>query len=97
VQSTAAVSIGFPLTSLLTISAFRFWAVTSAGVNSFVGVPNSVVSASGASPPSSAIAMFAAAAATTSLGFEMVLYWSPAMMSCSPAMVASLPVTGGTA
>ena len=26
----------------------------------------------------------------------MVLYWSPEMISCSPAMVASLPVTGGT-
>ena len=26
----------------------------------------------------------------------MVLYWSPEMMSCSAAIVASLPVTGGT-
>jgi hypothetical protein len=42
------------------------------------------------------MATFAAAAATISLGLEMVLYWSPAMISCSAAMVASLPVTGGT-
>ena len=26
----------------------------------------------------------------------MVLYWSPAMIRCSAAMVASLPVTGGS-
>ena len=38
----------------------------------------------------------AAAAATISVGLEIVLYWSPAMMSCSAAIVASLPVTGGT-
>ena len=38
----------------------------------------------------------AAAAATISDGLEIVLYWSPAMISCSAAIVASLPVTGGT-
>ena len=26
----------------------------------------------------------------------MVLYWSPAMISCNAAIVASLPLTGGT-
>jgi hypothetical protein len=44
----------------------------------------------------SSTATFAAAAATISDGLEMVLYWSPAMMSCSAAIVASFPVTGGT-
>ena len=38
----------------------------------------------------------AAAAATISDGLEIVLYWSPEMISCSAAIVASLPVTGGT-
>ena len=42
------------------------------------------------------MATLAAAAATISLGLEMVLYWSPEMISCRPAVVASLPVTGGT-
>ena len=70
--------------------------MTTVGVNSCVGVLNNVVSAFGVEPFSRATATLAAAAATISLGFEMVLYWSPAMMSCRPAMVASLPVTGGT-
>ncbi len=43
-----------------------------------------------------ATATLAAAAPTISEGLEMVLYWSPAMMSCSAAIVASLPVTGGS-
>ena len=41
-------------------------------------------------------ARLAAAAATISDGLEIVLYWSPEMISCKAAMVASLPVTGGT-
>ena len=36
----------------------------------------------------------AAAAATISDGLEMVLCWSPAMISCKAATVASPPVTG---
>jgi hypothetical protein len=51
---------------------------------------------SGVLPDSRPIAASAAAAATISLGLEMVFSWSPAMMSCSPATVASFPVTGGT-
>ena len=95
-QSTDADSIGLPAISLSMISALRLPAVISVGVKSCVGVPNRVVSAFGVSPFRSATATSAAAPATISLGLLMVLYWSPAMMSCSPAMVASLPVTGGT-
>ena len=52
---------------------------------------------SGVLPLSRSTAASAAAPPTISLGLEMVLYWSPAMISCRPATVASLPLTGGTA
>ena len=55
-----------------------------------------MVFGSGVSPVRNFAATFAAAAPTISEGFEMVLYWSPAMISCSAAIVASLPVTGGS-
>ena len=38
----------------------------------------------------------AAAAAAISDGLEIVLCWSPAMISCKAATVASSPVSGGT-
>ena len=59
----------------------RFFAVTTAGMNSCDGVLKSVVSAFGAWPLRKPTATLAAAAATISLGLEIVLYWSPAMIS----------------
>ena len=56
------------------ISDFKFAVVTMAGVKSCVGVPKSVVSALGVFPFRSPTATSAAAAATISLGFEIVLY-----------------------
>src|ERR1700748_116080 len=70
--------------------------VISLGSNSCVGVLKSVVLGAASSPDSSFTATSAAAAATISLGLEIVLYGSPATISCTPAKVASLPVTGGT-
>src|SRR3546814_6861095 len=57
------------------ISALMLSRVTTTGTNSWEGVLKSVVSASGVSPFSNLTATFAAAAATISEGFEIVLYW----------------------
>src|ERR1035437_5432273 len=70
--------------------------VTTTGTNSWLGVLNRVAVALGVLPWSIAHTASAAAPAGTSLGLEIVLYWSPEMMYGSPASMASFPLTGGT-
>ena len=64
--------------------------VTTVGVNSSDGVPNSVVLPFGVSPWTNAWAALAAASATILIGLEIVLYWSPAMIRCAAAVRRSV-------